>query len=54
MLSLYSQENNGERKKKKHNKHLAAGKLLATVKVWWLECGLLIPNIYTVQFRQQF
>jgi hypothetical protein len=22
--------------------------------LWWLECGLLVPNIFTVQFRQQF
>jgi hypothetical protein len=54
IVALYLQEGNGERKKYTHKKHLAAGKLLAPVKVWWLECGLLMPNIYTVQFRQQF
>jgi len=32
-------------------KQLAAGKLLAPVKVWWLECGLLMPKIYIFQFR---
>lgn len=55
IMTLYLQEDNGDRKKKQtHNKHLAGGKLLATVKVWWLECGLLMPNIFTVQFREVF
>jgi hypothetical protein len=55
IVSLNLQEDNGERKNiYAHKKQLAAGKFLAPVKVWWLECGLLMPNIFTVQFSQQF
>jgi hypothetical protein len=55
IVSLNLQEDNGERKNiYTHKKQLAAGKLLDPIKLWWLECGLLVPNIFTVQFRQQF